>query len=237
MYHDFPKRATSFQNLGEFHKKRDLSLTLFGEVVMNKNTSAPAALPPQKTVLSKAETLTSICSAVRLLAVPGQAIELRVPGLNGKRIDSGYFDDPVKLAQAALKYDGKAEGIYITLNPVNPALLARSSNRMKEYAKHTTADKDVFQRGWIFVDFDPVPPAGISSSNEEMQAALDRAVTTQAWLQERHICSVLCNSGNGAHVLIPVDLPNDEASTDLVKSILAVLDAQFTDTQVKVDLP
>ncbi len=202
---------------------------------MNSLSSAPAAGQPSKTTLTKAETLQAICNTIRLLAVPGQAVELRIPGLNGKRIDSGYFNDPMKLAQAAFKYEGCAEGIYVTLNPVNPALLARGNNRMKEYARHTTADKDVLQRRWIFVDFDPIRPAGISSSNDELLTAQERAVAAQQWLTERQICSVLCNSGNGTHLLIPVDLPNDEASTELVKGILSILDTQFTDEQVKVD--
>jgi pyruvate-formate lyase-activating enzyme len=83
-----------------------------------------------------AHTAEKILHALSLLTQPGQIVELRIPGIQGKRTDSGYFDDPEKLARAALAYTGRAEGVYITLNPLHPALLARSSNRMTEYAKN-----------------------------------------------------------------------------------------------------
>lgn len=37
---------------------------------------------------------------------------------------SGYFDNLEQLARAAYEADGTAPGIYVTLNPVNPDLLA-----------------------------------------------------------------------------------------------------------------
>ncbi len=155
--------------------------------------------------------------------------------MQGKRTDSGYFNDFDKLAAAAAEYENRAEGIYITVNPVQPALLARSSNRVKEYAKQTTADKDVLHRSWLFVDFDPVRPAGISSSDDEHQAAIERAQTCHEKLAQRGIPSLLANFGNGAHLLIPIDWPNDDTSTALVKAFLTLLDAKFSDAQVKVD--
>ena len=46
---------------------------------------------------------------------------------------------------------------------------------------------------------------------------------------------VRADSGNGAHLLYRIDLPNDEAATALVKSCLATLDALFSDERVTVD--
>ena len=45
---------------------------------------------------------------------------------------SGYFDDHEALARAAeaLDADPSVAGIYVTLNAVNPALLARRANRI-----------------------------------------------------------------------------------------------------------
>ena len=53
---------------------------------------------------------------------------------------SGYYDDFAQLAIDAEQYDGRVPAIYTTLNPVNPALLARAQNRLVEYAKTTTSD-------------------------------------------------------------------------------------------------
>jgi len=179
--------------------------------------------------------IKNIMHALSVLAEPGQVVELRVLGLNGRRIDSGYFTDFEKLARAAASYSGRAEGIYVTLNPLHPALLARSSNRVTEYAKTTSSDKDVSRRRWLFVDFDPVRLAGISSSEEEHVAAIARAKVCQAWLQTQGIFSVLADSGNGAHLLILIDLPNTDESTALFKSVLAALSAKFSDSQVEID--
>jgi hypothetical protein len=46
---------------------------------------------------------------------------------------------------------------------------------------------------------------------------------------------VKADSGNGAHLLYRIELPNDEAATALVKSCLSVLDALFSDPVVSVD--
>ena len=39
----------------------------------------------------------------------------------------------------------------------------------------TTSDSDVEGYQWLFVDLDPIRPTGISSSNEEMNAAKELA--------------------------------------------------------------
>ncbi|WP_083475389.1 hypothetical protein [Methanogenium cariaci] len=46
---------------------------------------------------------------------------------------------------------------------------------------------------------------------------------------------VLADSGNGAHLLYAIDLPNDGEATRLVKACLTVLDALFSDDTVHCD--
>jgi len=197
--------------------------------------SSQSISAPKNQKQLRAEVTAMIRHTLSIVAEPGQTIELRIPGLQGKRTDSGYFNDFDKLAAAAADYENRAEGVYITVNPVQPALLARSHNRVREYAKQTTSDKDVLHRRWIFIDFDPVRPAGISSSDDENTAALHRAVGCRERLAQRGIPSLLANSGNGAHLLIPIHWPNDEASTALIRDFLLLLDARFSDEHVKVD--
>src|SRR5579871_4151687 len=92
------------------------------------NTSIPDS--QNTSANSSTARMIAIQQALTSLTENGQVIELRVLGLNGKRrTDSGYFNDIQKLAKAAVSYDGRAEGIYFTVNPVNPALLARANNR------------------------------------------------------------------------------------------------------------
>src|SRR5690348_5569342 len=82
----------------------------------SRNSLGPTT-PPTK--------ITAIQNGLARLVETGQVVELRTLGTNGKRrVDSGYFNDMEKLAKAAISYDGRAEGIYFTVNPVYPALLA-----------------------------------------------------------------------------------------------------------------
>ncbi len=87
---------------------------------------------------------------------------------NGKT--AGYFDDPALAAEAAAKWDARGN-VYVTLNPVDPALLARAKNRIMEWPKHATADPDVLRRLWLFLDIDSVRPSGISATEDEVAAA------------------------------------------------------------------
>ena len=180
---------------------------------------------------------TTICDALsglRLLGRHGGLIELRI--LNTKKSTvSGYFDDLERAAQALTRWDGIAT-IYATANPVNPALLARAHNRLVEYARVTTSDADILRRAWFLVDLDPVRPAGISATEAEVTAALVRRNELVSFVGNLDFPDpVLAMSGNGAHALWPVDLPNDAETTRLLERALQALHDRFSDPLVHVD--
>ncbi len=184
-------------------------------------------------------TETEIRRALSLLALPG-VFEIRAPKTRqNSRYEStaaGYFDNPDDAVKAVAKLAGRAPGIYVTLNPVDPALLARAANRLDPRAKHTTSDVEIIARRWLLLDFDPVRPAGISSNDAEHQAALERAVTCEAWMTAQGWPAPLyADSGNGAHLLYRLDLPNDADSKALVEAVLKALANRFDDEQVKLD--
>jgi len=176
---------------------------------------------------------------VNVLAASGSVVEVRA--LADGVTHSGYFDDHEALARAveALDADPSVAGIYVTLNTVNPALLARRANRIKMRLSRkdaTTADADIVRRRWFPVDIDPVRPSGVSSTDAEHDAALAAAERIAAYLAEQGFPSpVRADSGNGAHLLYRVDLENDEEATALVKGALATLDALFSNEAVTVD--
>jgi hypothetical protein len=183
---------------------------------------------------------------LKLFYKPEEVRELRVlnvPDSNGsgrKNNFAGYFDykHVPQMAAAAAKYSGRAEGVYFTLNPCSPALLARAPNvilplLMKDRA---TTDRDIVRREWLLIDADPVRPSGVSSTNEEHQLALNRARECAQYLHERGWPEpILADSGNGGHVLCRIDLPNDDASKQLVVRLLAALDQRFSNERVRID--
>src|ERR1700737_2302092 len=117
--------------------------------------------------------MEEILRALELLYKEGDVRELRMPKSKWGTV-SGYFNNLHKLSTAAAEYSGKVPGVYITLNPVNPQLLARAHNRVERYAKWTTPDDDILQRRWLGIDVDPVRPPGISTKDAEHELALSR---------------------------------------------------------------
>jgi hypothetical protein len=120
--------------------------------------------------------------AVRLIAAPGGVVEIRAIAEDGTH--SGYFDDPRLLASSAEHLDlSTVHGIYITLNELNPALLARRSNRVKMHLSRTdstTADADIIRRRWLPVDIDRSGPA--ESHQPEEHEKRNKAEDVAGWL-------------------------------------------------------
>jgi hypothetical protein len=121
---------------------------------------------------SKGADLEMIRNGIKVLFAPGQVVEVRALG---KYTTSGYFDDLSALAEAIkhLSDSGHYEGVYYTLNPCNPALLARrSKNKLHECPQTTTNDAEITKRLWLPIDCDPRRPKGISSTKEELMEGL-----------------------------------------------------------------
>src|SRR5271154_6013238 len=81
--------------------------------------------------------------AIEIICEPGEVYELRALNTTKATI-SGYYDNRDKLAEDAWKLSGNpafgAPGVYLTLNPVAPALLSRANNRLEPFCKLTSAD-------------------------------------------------------------------------------------------------
>ena len=172
----------------------------------------------------------------RLFSQPGTVVELRALGVQGVfgGVESGYFDNADDLIAVAARLDGRAEGIYVTINPVHSALLARRKNRTEQRPKATTADADIeCRRRWL-VDVDPVRPSGISATDAELQRAYAVAREIREFLRQRGFPEPLRGaSGNGAHLVFAIDLP--VADDGLVKSLLDALAFRFNTEHVTVD--
>jgi hypothetical protein len=180
--------------------------------------------------------IATIEQTVNIVCNPGAVYELRILHAGRAQTVSGYFDDMTALVQAAAHWSGKAPGVYLTLNPCDPALLARSTNQYKTNARVTTSDKESVRRSWLPVDCDAVRPTGISATNAKHAAARARITACVGWLTARGWpAPVMGDSGNGGHALYAIDLPNDDTSRDLIKHCLEVLAMHFSDDVVTID--
>ena len=183
---------------------------------------------------------TDIMRTWQIFRQPGEVLELRIPKAGRYKIISGYFDDPAKLADAVIGLaDEKFAGIYFTVNPVRPDLLARAANRYAKYAETTTSDADITELHWLPVDLDAKRPAGISSTDGEHVAAITKAREIRRWLiEEQHWPAgafVLADSGNGSHLNVKIDLPHLSENVAVVRGCLEALDFLFSDEKITVD--
>ena len=179
--------------------------------------------------------------ALRLLFSAGDVFEIRVlkavtAGYQRPHTESGYFDyEHIPQAATAVSKIRSFSGAYVTLNPVDPDLLARAFNHLGPAEQNaTTADGDTVCRRWLPIDCDAVRKSNISSTDEEHTAALDLATQIRQGLASIGWPEpVVLDSGNGAQLLYRIDLPaNDDG---LVQRVIANIAGASTD-KVHVDL-
>jgi hypothetical protein len=176
--------------------------------------------------------------AIEVLCPPDAVIELRALHKGKKATTAGYFDAEHReqLIDEAVKLNESGAAVYMTLNLLDSQLLARTANRVQPYVQATATDNNVLRRCWLLVDIDPQRPKDTSATGEQLAAATDRARKVYAFLAERGWSEpVVGESGNGLHLYYRIDLPNDEASRDVVKHCLEALAAKFDDEAVRID--
>ena len=185
----------------------------------------------------KKADIGEIEKAIGVLFEPGQVVEVRTFGKFGAT--SGYFDDSGKLAKAVkeLSDRGEFDGVFYTLNKCNEALLSRRRRNTLHYSvKDTTTDGEIVRRRWLFLDFDPKRPKGISATKKEKLAAKELVRKVVKTLREwGWPLPVIAASGNGYHILYRVDEPNDAETLQLLKNCLEAMAARFSSESVDID--
>ena len=171
----------------------------------------------------------------------GKLVEIR---LLGKAAYSGYFRDiDTLIAQLRplldhnnYQYYGAMQA-YFTLNEINDALYSREQHdTFVKKPKSTTNDSDITRRRMVLIDLDPSRAAGISASDDEFEKAHLKAVDVFRYLIGAGFKEpIITKSGNGWHVYLPCDMPNDEEHNELVKRFLQSLSKMFSDASVEID--
>lgn len=179
-----------------------------------------------------------ILKTLNVLHEPGSVIELRALYKGIKRTDAGYFDGDSRpgLAKEAVRLSNEGTAVYISMNEIDPQLLARYANRVQRYADATVTDANVTRRKWLLVDIDPQRPKNTSATHEKLSLADSCRESVRQFLDGLGWPDpVEAESGNGFHLLYRIDLPNDTVSADLIKRCLEALSEKFDDDKVKID--
>ena len=183
-----------------------------------------------------------IADGLRLLHEAGSVFEIRVLdcpdrlGSNYRRNLTGYFDDPDAAELAVQSIEKLQPGaIYVTVNPVDKDCLARCGNRIAGKIP-SSQDTDIAKRNWIFIDIDAKRKSGISSTKQELDKAKEVAKDVELFLRESfHVLPLVACSGNGWHLLVKIDMANNEDSKKRIEAFLKYLANRFSNNDAVID--
>jgi len=164
-----------------------------------------------------------------------ELVEVRIVDNAYKRTYSGYFTDVDTLLNEIRKYDNC--NIYFTLNAINPACYDREQHdRIVTKPKSTTSDNDIVGRDWILIDIDAKKPSDTNSTDEEKEMAKEVVNNVFKFLRDEGFEKpVVCDSGNGFHLLYKIAMKNNNENTTICKEFLQVLDMLFSNPNVEID--
>jgi len=151
-----------------------------------------------------------------------------------------FTKDPAIIAEACAQSCVRALDAYQLLNPPKDDTPERKQvprdTLFRARKNQLSGDADVARRRQILFDSDSVKPAGAAATEAQRAAAhahnatLEDALTAEGWPSP-----VVCDSGNGAHRLYAVDLPNDRETDFLISNLLHLAARKFDTEAVKLD--
>jgi hypothetical protein len=129
----------------------------------------------------------------------------------------------------AIKLNRAGYNVYTCFNSISPDFAGDRLNGL------AVKDADIVRRRFLLVDVDRADTGAPATSDE-----LDEVFGVAGQIERDYFFSkgldpITVNSGNGAHIYIPIDLPNDEASKLLCQKMLQALAAKYDTPTVKVD--
>lgn len=166
-----------------------------------------------------------------------ELFEVRCLEANGKRVSSGYFRDVEVMLDQLSRLNSIDSNVYITLNNIKPECYSREQrDRFITNTKVQTSDNDICGYEWLFIDADPKRPAGVSSTDEQLNQAKSIGNKVYVFMKNLGFNEPLtAMSGNGIHLLYKIRLRNSEENKTLIKNCLLVLDMLFSNDYVDID--
>lgn len=165
----------------------------------------------------------------------GELYEVRY--VIGKKVYSGYFKGTAGLISELERLPENGGNVYITLQSIDNECYNREQHEILRLSpKVTTNDDNITDYNYLLIDFDPVRPSGVGSTNEQLQAARDRAAQVYKYLETLEFAPPLAAmSGNGFHLIYKISLRNTPENVKLISDCLKALDMMFSTNAVNID--
>lgn len=169
----------------------------------------------------------------------GKPFEVRIIYNEGK-VRSGYFLGADVLLDELKKVNLDDCNIYITLNEIHEGCYCRKQRdhfiEIRGKSAPSTSENDITAFRWLLVDLDPKRPAGISSSDAELEHAKVVALKVIAFMTEQGFDDcIVALSGNGIHLLYKINEPPTDENKTILAQCLKSIDAACSDDIVKID--
>lgn len=166
--------------------------------------------------------------------------EIRIHGHRKGDVLSGYFTSADKCVEELRRMDQHGNlnlaNVFYTINLLKPDCYGRIQKDQICKASTTTSDSDVQAYEWLLIDLDPKRPSDTSSTDDQLQKAVERSRMVFRYLKGRGFPEpVMAYSGNGVHLQYSVALINNDENKKLIESVLKALSLLFSDDDVEID--
>lgn len=129
---------------------------------------------------------------------------------------------------------------FIKANKLERETVNCTFNKMSSKGSKSTnavTDGEIEQVNFLFIDIDSKKAAkGQSATDKELASSELLMVKLSEFLDNNRINKqIKIMSGNGYHLLIPIDVENVKSAVEINKTILKILNAKFSNENAKVD--
>jgi hypothetical protein len=169
---------------------------------------------------------------LHIRAIWGKGVPNPLPTKNTTFTEAAYpniAERKQAFEDKALQLNKQGYNIYTCFNRIRADFAGDERNGL------AVTDRDIIDRRYILIDFDRTETHQ-PATDDELDAVF--AVAHQLELDlffDKGDDPITACSGNGAHIYLPVNLPNDEASKALCKQMLKAFASKYDTDAVKVD--
>lgn len=130
---------------------------------------------------------------------------------------------------AAIWLNKQGYNIYTCFNPIRPDFAGDERNGL------AVKDSDILRRRYVLIDLDR-PDNSKPATDDESDAVFATAHKLEVdMFYSNGDDPITVSSGNGAHLYLPVDLPNDKSSKALCRELLRSFASKYNSSAAQVD--
>ncbi|WNF89789.1 DUF927 domain-containing protein [Vagococcus fluvialis] len=168
----------------------------------------------------------------------GELSKYGIPHCELRLIENGKMKGKKKISTNPDNYTEVVS--FITDNHFQSKTVNSTLNQLSEKSIESDAfvsDKDIEKVNFLFIDIDSEKAMkGESATNEELASAELLMEELSEFLDNNGVNrQIKIMSGNGYHLLIPIDVENVKSAVEINKRILKILSAKFSNEKAKID--